>query len=73
VICCAMCKLFVADSVGDGSGIGRCRVYSARKKQGASERELRDLLIELGNHPDDPIFWGGDRVDRNCNRYERKL
>jgi hypothetical protein len=68
-----MCNLFIADSVGDGSGIGRCRAYSMRKKQGASERELRALLVELGNDPDNKLFWGGDRVDRNCNRYERKL
>jgi hypothetical protein len=68
-----MCKLFVADAVGDGAGIGRCRVYSTRKKQGASDRELRALLIELGNDPNAPIFWGGDRVDRNCNRYEGKI
>jgi hypothetical protein len=82
-----MCKLFVADSVGDGSGIGKCRVYSKRKKELMDvpeirfgniriqkvERELRGLLIELGNDPDNKLFWGGDRVDRNCNRYERKL
>jgi hypothetical protein len=66
-----MCKLFVADSVGDKSGIGRCRVYSARKKQGASERELRALLIELGNDPDNKLFWGGDGK-RKCGRYESR-
>jgi hypothetical protein len=66
-----MCKLFVADSVGSGDGIGRCRVYSTRKKQGASERELRALLVELGNDPDNKLFWGGDGK-RKCGRYEPK-
>jgi len=80
-----MCKLFVADSVGDGSGIGKCRVYSKRKKELMDvpeirfgniriqkvERELRALLIELGNDPDNKLFWGGDGK-RNCGRYEPK-
>jgi hypothetical protein len=67
-----MCNLFVADAVGDGAGIGRCRVYSTRKKQGASDRELRALLIELGNHPNNTLFWGGEIADRECNRYRAK-
>jgi hypothetical protein len=80
-----MCKLFVADAVGDGAGIGRCRVYSKRKKELMDvpeinfgniriqqiERELRALLIELGNDPDNKLFWGGDGK-RNCGRHESK-
>lgn len=56
------------DTVGDGHGIGRCRIYSGRKKAGASARELRELLIDLGNSPDDPLFWGGYE-GRDCRQF----
>jgi hypothetical protein len=69
LVCCAQCARFLPDKVGDGCGIGRCQEYSTRKKQGASTQELRELLIKLGNHPDNSLFWGGTLIDRKCERF----
>lgn len=72
MIRCADCSNFHADKIGDGSGIGRCIVYSSCKAKGYQERELKTLLIELGNAQDNHIFWPGGLKDRVCKYYKEK-
>jgi hypothetical protein len=67
--CCAQCAQFLPDKVGSGDGLGKCREYSTRKRQGASTQELRELLIIMGNDPNYPLFWGGTLIDRKCERF----
>jgi hypothetical protein len=69
LVSCAQCAQFLPDKCGDGAGIGKCREYSTRKARGASTKELRELLIMLGNDPNYPLFWGGTLIDRKCERF----
>jgi hypothetical protein len=71
VICCKECAYFIADKIGDGSGIGRCKCYSQYKASGAPENALKMLLIELGSSPNNELFWGGTIANRECNRYKK--
>jgi len=72
MIRCLDCAGFIPDKIGDGSGIGRCKAYEQYKRAGESQMQLKYRLIELGNHPDNTLFWGGCLADRNCNRNKAK-
>lgn len=70
---CKDCMGFVKDQIGDGLGIGICRAFEQYKKSGENKAQLKARLIELGNKPDNSIFWGGNLADRECNRYKAKI
>jgi len=72
MIRCRDCAGFIPDKIGDGYGIGRCKAYEQYKREGESQMQLKYRLIELGNHPDNILFWGGYLADRNCNRNKAK-
>jgi hypothetical protein len=68
LVSCAKCKGFIPDPIGDGFGIGKCKVYEHYKDKGESQDRLDALFKnELGNKP----FWRGndDRDDRNCKKF----
>ena len=71
MIRCRDCAGFIPDKIGDGYGIGRCKAYEQYKRAGESPTALKVRLIEIGNRPDDYLFWGGTLKDRNCNRYKQ--
>lgn len=71
-VCCRNCGFFVPDPVGDGYGWGECRIYSHYKAKGLAENELNALLARLGNKRGEPLFWGGNLIDRFCEKYEAK-
>jgi len=61
---CKTCANFIPDKVGDGSGIGRCRVYAS-----TPDKEKVSMLYRLGAggvH----VFWGGDG-NRECEFFKR--
>jgi hypothetical protein len=60
---CKTCQHFIADKVGDGSGIGRCRVYAS-----TPDAKKVSMLYRLGADGV-PVFWGGDGV-RDCEFFE---
>lgn len=66
---CGLCRYFMADTVGDGSGIGNCKVLEHYRAKGLSEKALETLFMnELGGK----VFWRGTdykREDRNCKKY----
>jgi len=69
---CKDCKGFISDKIGDGSGVGACLAYGQYKRAGESPAQLKVRLIELGNRPDNSLFWNGGVKDRICNRYKEK-
>ena len=73
MIRCRDCLGFITDKIGDGYGIGRCKAYEQYKRSVESPIALKIRLMELGNRPDNPLFWGGTLADRECNRYKAKL
>jgi len=73
MIRCRECKGFVPDKVGDGYGVGKCKAYEQYKRAGESPTALKMRLMELGNRPDNFLFWGGLLADRECNRYKAKV
>ena len=70
-VTCADCNRFIKDLIGDGQGIGECKAYNYWVAKGESNSELKNRLIELGNSPDKPFFWGGKLKDRNCKRFKQ--
>ena len=66
---CIDCKNFIADKIGDGTGIGRCIVYGQYKRSGASTNDIQQLLVRLGNKWDNELFWGGTATDRECEYF----
>lgn len=73
MIRCRDCAGYIPDKIGDGFGIGRCKAYEQYKRSGESQSTLKIRLIELGNRPDNDLFWGGLLADRKCNRYKAKV
>jgi hypothetical protein len=71
---CRDCSYFIKDTIGFWQGIGKCRQYEEYKAKGPSAQALRDALRKLGNNPDydGDIFYGGELVDRICEKYEGK-
>jgi hypothetical protein len=69
---CIDCVFFVKDKIGSGHGIGKCRVFEHYKKKNIGQSQTRELLLTLGNTPDNVLFWGGLLDDRNCQKYEDK-
>lgn len=63
-VSCRNCRNFIQDQIGDGYGIGRCKVVENSKPG-----ELRELLVSLGNQPNCDIFWGGQLLNRECKQY----
>ncbi len=72
-VACFQCQGFIPDKIGFGYGLGECKVYKHYVDKGESKERLRLLLIELGNAPDYPLFWGGTLVDRTCKKFKPKL
>lgn len=71
MIRCRDCKGFVKDQIGDGTGLGTCKAYQQYAKAGESTTQLKTRLMELGNAPDNHLFWGGNLADRECNRFKQ--
>lgn len=69
---CRDCLGFIPDKIGSGAGIGECKVYKHYVDKGYSQSQLRLLLIELGNKPDYPLFWGWSG-ERKCSKFKPKL
>ena len=67
---CANCKNFIPDTIGDGSGIGKCQLYEDYKLKTNSLSRLHSARVTLGNKYDDDIFWPVS--GKNCERYEIK-
>jgi len=72
MIRCRDCLGFIPDKIGDGHGIGRCKAFEQYKRAGESPAKLKTRLMELGNRPDNFLFWNGGVKDRICNRYKEK-
>ncbi|MGZ5053402.1 MAG: hypothetical protein ACXWAT_00505 [Methylobacter sp.] len=70
LVSCSECSLFEKDLVGFGDGIGECRVYQHYADKGEPMGRLRVLLMKLGNEPDYPLFWGGSRKGRKCEKFK---
>lgn len=64
---CYKCKGFIPDKVGDGSGIGDCKVIAHLKQKGEPIKVIEAAFKRLGNKP----FWGGkdEYYGRNCYRF----
>ena len=69
MVCCRDCAGFVFDQIGIGYGLGDCKAYDHYVAKGASKSQLTSLLIELGNRPDYPFFWGGTGK-RTCGKFK---
>jgi hypothetical protein len=69
LVSCAKCGGFIPDAIGDGSGIGKCKVYEYYKSKGVSGKELEIVFKMLGGK----VFYKGtdDRDDRRCNKFKR--
>jgi hypothetical protein len=74
LVSCSQCRFFIKDTIGFGQGIGKCQKYEEYKAKGPGARSLRDALRKLGNNPDYDfdLFWGGELIDRICEKYEAK-
>lgn len=68
-VSCARCRYFIVDIIGDGSGVGDCKVHKHYRDKGMSQRELDNLFKNvLGNK----LFWRGtdlDKADRECSKH----
>jgi hypothetical protein len=44
------------------------------RQRDQAHQALRDALRKLGNNPDydGDVFYGGELIDRNCEKYEAK-
>ncbi len=65
---CCDCELFIPDHIGDGKGLGKCKVLEWVK---ANQPESEDRWFKaLGNK----VFWGGDNgvLDRDCSKFKNK-
>jgi len=60
---CKTCQNFIADKVGDGSGIGMCRIYAS-----ATDQRKAYILGRLGGNGV-PVFWGTPGT-RYCDFFE---
>ena len=67
--CCRNCRGFIPDTVGNGFGIGKCKAFEQYNRVGEDEMQIMNRLIELGNHYNYSLFWGGT-ASRECNRYK---
>ena len=65
---CKQCRYFIPDAVGDGSGIGKCRVWEHYKDK-LQDQSKKRLLTCLDQKM--PIFWGCDQK-HNCQKFEAK-
>ena len=68
-VSCCHCAHFIPDKIGDGTGLGECKVYNwvRENRPKAVESYFR---TELGNK----VFWGGDNNvhDRHCVKFKGK-
>jgi hypothetical protein len=71
---CRDCFHFIPDKIGFGQGIGKCKLYEEYKAKNPGPSALSEALRKLGNRPDydGDLFWGGELIDRNCEKYEAK-
>jgi len=60
---CKTCANFIPDRVGDGSGIGMCRIYA-----NATDTNKVSILYRLGAGGV-PVFWGTPG-NRECEFFE---
>ncbi|MCK9622222.1 MAG: hypothetical protein M0R47_17000 [Methylobacter sp.] len=67
---CCDCVRFVPDTVGDGGGIGRCRIRDEFMAGRHSRLDQISFLNQLGMSLDNQLVWGGVLYDRLCNHYE---
>lgn len=70
MVSCRGCRHFLADAIGDGTGIGSCSVFDAYKAKNPGNAALRAALVTLGNRPDCDVFWGGGAKTRECGKYD---
>lgn len=68
-VCCRNCRGFIFDTVGFGCGLGSCKVYQHYVDKGYTDSQLRPLLVELGNKPYYPLFWGSTEL-RECKHFK---
>lgn len=69
LVTCRDCTKFIADKVGDGTGIGECQAYTEYKTKNPGQTALRRALLALGNRPDYELFWGASGK-RECAKFE---
>jgi hypothetical protein len=68
LVFCAECAYFIRDKVGDGSGIGRCKVYQYHKKNGYTTDQLNYLeRVEMGGG----LLWPGYEPYRYCQKFKK--
>ena len=66
---CCHCANFIPDTIGDGMGIGNCKVLEDYKAKGASQKAIDAAYEKLGGR----LFWGGDGgYPRDCIKFKQK-
>lgn len=72
LVSCSTCRHFEKDPIGDGMGLGDCRVLNVYLKKKPSQTQINEALVALGNRPENNLFWGGSPSfkHRKCTKYE---
>ena len=65
---CETCNFFTRDTVGDGTGIGKCQQYDDYRAKTNVLGNLQVARVKLGNTYDNDVFWPGSGV--NCEKFE---
>lgn len=75
LVSCSSCDNFLRDLIGFGQGIGKCKPFEDYKALNPSKVAISKALRSLGNNPDydGDLFWGGDVIDRRCEKYKEKM
>jgi len=68
LISCSTCSHFIPDKIGDGTGIGQCKLFADYCAKNPSEKAKRLALYQLGDSAGIGIFWGGCGT-RECKRW----
>ena len=69
-VTCADCRGFTRDTIGDGKGIGQCKVYEHYVNKGVTMTDLSELVVLLGNKANYHVFWGGNEP-RECSKFKQ--
>lgn len=68
LISCSQCRHFIKDQIGDGMGIGKCKLFEDYCAKNPSDLAKRQALYKLGDRAGIGIFWGGSG-SRECGRF----
>lgn len=70
-VSCRECGNFTPDTIGDGMGNGRCKVFDDYVAKGASQKNIDSAVMRLGNQYGYTFFWPGPpgAKNRQCERF----